>query len=196
MATKKIAAKKTPAQKAPAKKASPVKTAASKPAVQTKEPLAKMSAPNVGDLAPDFTTLTDTGSEFHLAAEQGKFVVVYFYPKADTPGCTKEACSFRDANADLQAMGVVVVGLSPDPVSALAKFKTKYHLNFTLLSDIDHKIAETYGAWVEKSMYGKKYMGVARSTYIVGKDGKIAHVFPKVTPEGHAEEVLQVIRGL
>jgi thioredoxin-dependent peroxiredoxin len=207
-------ANKLPAKKAVARKAVPKKVAATKKAVGKKTTVkktapAKKVAPavpvastttvatlNTGDSAPPINLLTDAGIEFKLSDQAGKFVVVYFYPKADTPGCTVEACSFRDANSDLQANGVVVVGISPDQVKALAKFRDKFHLNFPLLSDPDHAAADAYGTWVEKSMYGRSYMGMARSTFVIGKDGKIAKIYPKVTPKGHAEEVLANIAAL
>jgi len=119
--------------------------------------------------------------------------VLYFYPKDNTPGCTKEACSFRDNIQPFQAKNAVVLGISPDSVKSHQNFINKQNLNFTLLSDPDNKVADAYGAWGEKSMYGKKYMGILRSTFVIGKDGKIKHVFEKVKPEGHANEVLQVL---
>lgn len=155
-----------------------------------------MSRPNEGDVAPPIRLLTDAGTEFDLAAQAGKPVVVYFYPKADTPGCTKEACSFRDADSEMKRLGAVVVGVSPDPVKSLAKFRDKYSLNFSLLADEKHEVADAYGTWVEKSMYGKKYMGMDRVTFLIGKDGKIAKIWPKVKPEGHADEVLAVVKTL
>ncbi len=148
-----------------------------------------------GSKAPAIHLLTDTGEKFNLAALAGKKVVLYFYPKADTPGCTKEACSFRDEIARIQAAGAVIVGVSPDPVARIAKFKEKYHLPFTLLADEEHGVAEKYGVWVEKSQYGRTYMGVQRSTFIIGADGRIARIFPKVKVDGHSEEVLAALAG-
>ena len=148
---------------------------------------------SVGDTAPDFEVLDDQGKRFHLSGLKDKTVVLYFYPKADTPGCTKEACEFRDTAGEYAKKKAVVVGVSPDQPSAQAKFKSKYELTFPLLADQDHKIAEAYGVWKEKSMYGKKYMGVERTTYVIGPDGKIAHVFERVKPEGHAEQVLATL---
>jgi len=149
-----------------------------------------MSLLNVGDTAPDFSLESSTGKTIKLSDFAGQRVVLYFYPKADTPGCTKEACGFRDAIADYKSNGIAVLGVSPDPIEAVNAFSEKYSLGFPLLADTDHKVCELYGVWQERSMYGKTHMGVARTTYIVGKDGKIAHVFPKVKPEGHDKEVL------
>jgi peroxiredoxin Q/BCP len=147
----------------------------------------------VGDQAPDFEVKDDQGNTFHLSDLKGKTVVLYFYPKADTPGCTKEACEFRDHATEYKHKNAAVVGVSPDQPSAQAKFKSKYELTFPLLADEDHAIAEAYGVWKEKSNYGKKYMGVERTTYVIGASGKIAQVFEKVKPEGHAEQVLAAL---
>ena len=145
----------------------------------------------VGKAAPQFSLAASNGQTISLADFKGKkSVVLYFYPRADTPGCTKEACGFRDALADYDKANVAVLGISPDPVKAVEKFAGKFELNFPLLADADHAVAEKYGVWVEKSMYGKKYWGAARSTFVIGKDGKIRHVFEKVKPEGHDQEVL------
>jgi len=149
-----------------------------------------------GSKAPDFSLPTDTGDTLTLSSLAGKNVVLYFYPKADTPGCTKEACSFRDELPRLGAVDAVVVGASPDPVAAVAKFKAKYNLPFSLLADEHHQIAEQYGVWVEKTNYGKTYMGVARTTFIIGKDGRIARIFPKVKVDGHTEEVIAALAAL
>lgn len=152
-----------------------------------------MAELKAGSKAPDFTLLTDAGEKLKLSSLAGRNVVLYFYPKADTPGCTKEACAFRDEFAAIETRDAIVLGVSPDPVARLAKFKTKYNLNFPLLADEDHAIAEKYGVWVEKVNYGKTYMGVERSTFIIGKDGKIAKVFRKVKVDGHALEVLTAL---
>lgn len=146
-----------------------------------------------GDAAPAISIATDEGKPFQLSDLRGKDVILYFYPKADTPGCTKESCEFRDQTASFAGKNAVVVGVSPDTTSAQAKFKTKYGLPFTLLADADHVVAEAYGVWKEKSMYGKKYMGVERTTFVIGPDGNIKKVFPKVKPEGHAAEVLAAL---
>lgn len=147
-----------------------------------------------GSKAPDFTVLTDAGDKLKLSSLQGRKVVLYFYPKAGTPGCTKEACSFRDEFPRFDG-DAVILGVSPDPVNAVAKFKQKYSLPFTLLADEDHRVAETYGVWVEKSMYGRTYMGVERSTFIVDAAGRVAHIFRKVKVDGHTAEVLHALQG-
>jgi peroxiredoxin Q/BCP len=142
-----------------------------------------------GATAPAIEMKTDTGEDFRLSDYRGRKVVLYFYPKADTPGCTTEACEFRDAIEDFRGIDAVIIGSSPDTPKAQAKFKEKFNLPFTLLADEDHSVAETYGVWAEKSMYGKKYMGVERTTFIIDGDGKIRRIFRKVKPAGHAEEV-------
>jgi peroxiredoxin Q/BCP len=147
----------------------------------------------VGDTAPDFTLPDQDGNEVSLADLRGQTVVLYFYPRADTPGCTTQACGIRDRAEDYERAGVKVIGVSPDPVSAIKRFADKQSLNFTLLADEEHKVAEAYGTWAEKSMYGKKYWGVSRTTYIIGPDGKITHVFPKVSPKTHDELVLKAL---
>ena len=149
-----------------------------------------------GDIAPAFTLPASGGQTISLSDfADKKTVVLYFYPKADTPGCTKEACGFRDALADYDQANVAVLGISPDPVKDVDKFSSKFHLNFPLLADGDHAIAEAYGVWGEKSMYGKTYMGASRSTFVIDKAGKIIHVFEKVKPEGHDQEVLAWLKG-
>ena len=146
-----------------------------------------------GSQAPDFTLLTDAEEKLTLSSLRGKRVVLYFYPKADTPGCTREACSFRDDFPRIQAANTVVLGVSPDKPAALAKFKSKYSLPFTLLSDAEHAVAEQYGVWTLKKNYGKEYMGIERTTFVIGTDGRIAKVFPKVKVDGHSEAVLAVL---
>jgi peroxiredoxin Q/BCP len=144
-----------------------------------------------GQAAPKFKLGSSEDREISLGDFAGKkSVVLYFYPRADTPGCTKEACGFRDALADYDKANVAVLGISPDPVEDVSKFGQKFHLNFPLLADADHSIAEKYGVWVKKQNYGKEYMGVARTTFVIGKDGKVKKVFEKVKPEGHDQEVL------
>lgn len=143
-----------------------------------------------GDPAPEISLLADDGKPFSLSALRGREVVLYFYPKADTPGCTTEACEFRDSGVALRGKNAVVVGVSPDSDSAQAKFKKKYGLDFVLLADSDHAVAEAYGVWKEKSMYGKKYMGVERTTFLIDSAGRIRKVFEKVKPAGHAAQVL------
>ena len=142
-----------------------------------------------GDPAPDFTLPDQHGDQVNLKGLRGRRVVLYFYPKADTPGCTAQACGVRDHRPDYERAGAVVLGISSDPVTSISKFDEKYGLGFPLLADEGHRVAESYGVWVEKSMYGRKYMGVERTTFIIDKDGTIARVFRKVKPAGHAEEV-------
>ncbi len=146
--------------------------------------------PQENDLAPDFTLRSDEDEDVTLSAFRGKKVVLYFYPKDDTPGCTKEACSFRDDYGLFTMKGAVVIGVSPDGSTAHQKFRAKFGLPFYLLSDPEHRVATTYDAWGAKTMYGKTYMGVLRSTFVINAEGKIIKVFPKVKPEGHAQEVL------
>ncbi|MBV9268917.1 MAG: thioredoxin-dependent thiol peroxidase [Acidobacteriaceae bacterium] len=152
-----------------------------------------MSNLKEGDLAPNISLETDSGEPFRLSSLHGKNVILYFYPKADTPGCTKEACEFRDTSPRLTKANTVIVGVSPDTANAQAKFKQKFDLPFTLLADTDHKAAEDYGVWKEKSMYGKKYMGVERTTFVIAPNGRVKKIFPKVKVEGHAEAVLAAI---
>jgi thioredoxin-dependent peroxiredoxin len=149
-----------------------------------------------GASAPDFTLLDQSGNEVSLAGLRGETVVLYFYPRADTPGCTTQACGVRDRSGEYETAGARVIGISPDEVEAVDKFARKFDLDFTLLADADHAVAEAYGAWVEKSMYGKKYMGVQRATFIVDPDGKIARVFPKVSPKTHDDVVLEALAEL
>jgi peroxiredoxin Q/BCP len=149
-----------------------------------------------GDKAPDFSLPDQNGEQVKLSDLRGETVVLYFYPRADTPGCTVEACGVRDRRADYEQAGARVLGVSPDEVSAVDKFAGKYDLDFTLLADADHAVAEAYGTWVEKSMYGKKYMGVQRATFIVDPEGKIAKVFPKVSPKQHDDLVLKALGEL
>ena len=144
--------------------------------------------------APDFSAPTNGGGEFTLSEQRGKFVVLYFYPKDSTPGCTVEACNFRDANAEYTALNAVVVGVSKDSVRRHDNFVKKQELNFPLVSDADSDICEQYGTWVKKRMYGKEYMGIARATFLVGPEGDILHVWPKVSVKAHADEVLDTLR--
>jgi thioredoxin-dependent peroxiredoxin len=149
---------------------------------------------DVNDKAPDIKLEDENGKEVSLKDFKGKTVILYFYPRADTPGCTKEACSFRDGYAKIQRTGVVLLGASPDTPASQKKFQEKYHLPFTLLADSDKKLCNAFGVIQEKNMYGKKVMGVARTTFVIGPDGKIKHVFHKVKPEGHSEEVLEYLK--
>jgi peroxiredoxin Q/BCP len=146
--------------------------------------------PEPGDIAPDFTLPDQDGNPVTLSALRGRPVVVYFYPKADTPGCTTQACGVRDHRGDYDRLDAVVLGISPDPVKPIAKFAGKFDLGFPLLSDEDHAVAETYGVWVEKSMYGRTYFGNERTTFVIDPEGKITHVFRKVKPAEHDERVL------
>lgn len=149
-----------------------------------------------GSKAPDFTLLTHDGTKLKLSSLKGTPVVLYFYPKDDTPGCTREACGFRDAQAKLAKRKAVVLGVSPDGAASHEKFRTKYKLPFTLLADPDHAVAEKYGSWREKNMYGKKSMGIARSTFIIDAAGRVAKVFKAVKVDGHADQVLEALAGL
>jgi peroxiredoxin Q/BCP len=149
-----------------------------------------------GDVAPDFSLPDQKGEELTLSSLRGETVVLYFYPRADTPGCTTQACGVRDRSEDYALAGARVIGISPDEPAALGKFDDKHGLGFTLLSDADHAVADAYGAWGEKSMYGKKYMGMLRSTFIVGPDGRIARAFPRVQPKKHDDLVLKALAEL
>jgi thioredoxin-dependent peroxiredoxin len=149
-----------------------------------------------GQPAPDFTLSNHNGEPVTLSALQGRTVVLYFYPKADTPGCTTQACGIRDRSADYEAAGVVVLGVSPDPVKAVKKFHDKQGLNFTLLADEDHAVADAYGVWAEKSMYGRTYWGNQRATFIIDAGGTVARLFPKASPKTHDEVVLGALREL
>jgi peroxiredoxin Q/BCP len=146
-----------------------------------------------GAPAPDFTLTSDSREPVTLSSLRGKRVVLYFYPKDDTPGCTTQACSFRDAYGEFEERGAVVLGVSPDTESSHASFKAKHGLPFTLLADPDHKVAERYGVWVEKNTYGKKSMGIKRSTFVIDEDGKVAKLMPGVKPDGHADLVLSAL---
>jgi peroxiredoxin Q/BCP len=149
----------------------------------------------VGDTAPDFSMPTDDGSSIWLSALRGKKVVLYFYPKDDTPGCTVEACSFRDNLPDFKGVNAEIIGVSRDDTASHQRFSNKFNLNFTLASDTTGKVTEDYGVWTEKSMYGKTFMGIQRATFIIDEKGKIAHIFPKVSVEGHTAEVLAALKG-
>jgi thioredoxin-dependent peroxiredoxin len=149
-----------------------------------------------GQPAPPFTLIADDGSQVNLTDLKGSPVVLYFYPKDDTPGCTKEACAFRDRKADVEKMGAVVLGVSTDAVDSHVKFRDKYGLNFRLLADLDHAVAEKYGAWREKNNYGKKTLGVQRSTFVIDAEGKVARVWQRVQIDGHDLAVLDTVREL
>ena len=148
-----------------------------------------------GTEAPDFELASDEGSAVRLSDLRGKPVVLYFYPKDDTPGCTAQACGIRDAWGEFERAGAVVLGVSPDGEASHATFKAKYDLPFTLLADTDHAVADTYGVWGEKSYAGKTYMGVLRSTFVIDADGTVAKAFPNVKPAEHADQVLEALSG-
>jgi len=150
----------------------------------------------VGDMAPDFSLKDAEEKTVTLSDFKGKKVVLYFYPKDNTSGCTKEACSFRDAYDDILETGAVVIGVSPDSTASHEKFRNKQNLPFYLLSDQDHLVAESFGAWGEKKMYGKTYMGIIRSTFIIDEEGKIVKVYPKVKPADHGTEILKALKEL
>jgi len=149
-----------------------------------------------GDPAPEIRLQTDSGEPFTLSGHKGKTVVLYFYPKADTPGCTTEACEFRDASTRYGKSNAIIVGVSPDRVLCQARFKAKYGLPFTLLADVDKTAAQAYGVWKEKNLYGKKSMGIERSTFLIGPDGLIRKIFAKVRAAGHAAQVLEALAAL
>jgi peroxiredoxin Q/BCP len=149
--------------------------------------------PETGGAAPEFTLEDQDGKAVSLADFRGRKVVLYFYPKDDTSGCTAQACDLRDRAEDFDARGAVVLGISPDPVKSHSRFRDKYDLPFTLLADTDHAVAEQYGVWKEKSMYGRKYWGNERTTFVIDENGTIAHVLPKVKPAEHAGQVLELI---
>lgn len=150
---------------------------------------------NEKDVAPDFELTADDGSTVRLSGLRGQRVILFFYPKADTPGCTVEACEFGELTPQISEKGAVVLGISPDPVKDVAKFREKFSLPFRLLADEDHAVAEAYGVWAEKSMYGRKYMGVERTTFLVDAEGRIERIYRKVTPKGHAADVLGALAG-
>jgi peroxiredoxin Q/BCP len=149
-----------------------------------------------GDKAPDFTLARDGGGEISLAALKGRKVVLYAYPKDDTPGCTQEAIAFNGLRKEFEAAGTEIIGISPDPVKSHDKFKKKHGLDFALAADETQSALQAYGIWVEKSMYGRTYMGVERTTFLIDKDGKVARIWPKVKVAGHAEEVLAAAKAL
>ena len=146
-----------------------------------------------GEPAPDFTLRSDAGEDVTLSDLRGRPVVLYFYPKDDTPGCTTQACSFRDAYGEFEERGAVVLGVSPDTESSHARFKAKHDLPFTLLADPGHEVAETYGVWVERNSYGKKSMGIKRSTFVIDEEGNVAKAMLGVKPDGHADLVLSAL---
>ena len=149
-----------------------------------------------GKKAPAFTLHADDGSKVKLSELKGNPVVLYFYPRDDTPGCTKEACAFRDRQDEIKALGAQVFGISPDAVESHVKFRDKFSLNFPLLADPDHAMADKYGAWREKNMYGKKSMGIQRSTYLIDADGKVAKLWKRVKVDGHDQQVIDALKEL
>lgn len=149
-----------------------------------------------GKKAPAFSLKATNGKTVKLSELKGKTVVLYFYPKDDTPGCTKEACAFRDRHAEIEKLGAVVLGVSPDDVASHGKFTEKFQLNFPLLADTDHAVAEKFGAWREKNMYGKKSMGVQRSTFIIDGSGTVVKVWKKVSVDGHDDQVIEALKEL
>ncbi len=153
-----------------------------------------MTTPEAGALAPDFTLRDDRGDDRRLADRRGGWTIVYFYPTDDTPGCTTEACQFRDLHHDVEAGNAEVWGISPDGAASHRRFRDKFGIPFTLLSDEDHAVAEAYGAWTLRNNYGRESMGIQRSTYLVDPDGRIHHAWPKVKADGHAAAVLDVLR--
>jgi peroxiredoxin Q/BCP len=155
-----------------------------------------MAHPEPGTLAPDFTLDTDAGTPLTLSSLRGRPVVLYFYPKDDTAGCTVESCEFRDAMPRFQGVDAQILGISPDDVKSHVKFRDKFELNFPLLADVGHHVADLYGVWQEKSMYGRTYWGNVRTTFLIDRDGRIARVFEKVKPEGHAAEVAEAMDQL
>lgn len=148
----------------------------------------------VGDRVPEFKLASDSAGEVDSAALLGQRYVLYFYPKDDTSGCTQQACGFRDNLPDFSSLSVPVYGVSADSIAAHQRFVKKYGLNFPLLADPEHRLLEPLGVWIEKSMYGRKYMGIQRATFVIGRDGRIEHVWPKVKTAGHAEEVLAYLK--
>jgi peroxiredoxin Q/BCP len=148
-----------------------------------------------GDTAPDFQMPATGGRTVSLDGYKGKPFILYFYPKADTPGCTKEACAFQETLPHLEAIGLDVIGVSPDKIKSIEKFAAKYQLTFPLASDEDHAVAERYGTWVEKSMYGRKYMGMERSTFLIGPNGKVLKAWRKISVTGHADTVMEAARA-
>ena len=155
-----------------------------------------MMALKIGDKAPDFTVATDGGDTFCLSEMMGHNVIIYFYPKDDTPGCTKEACEFRDSLPDFSKTSSKIIGISKDTVAKHDKFKSKYELPFTLGADLEGDVCEAYGTWVEKSMYGRQYMGIERATFLVDKEGMVQGIWRKVKVKGHVEEVLAAVQNL
>lgn len=193
-AKKKGAKKKSPAKRKAASRKAPVKRAAPKKA-PAKKP-APVKGPKVGDAAPDFTLPTDGTGTITLSALRGRPVVVYFYPRDDTPGCTMEACGFNDNLPNFSSVNAEIIGVSKDNEASHARFRAKFGLKFHLAADTETKVAKAYGVWVEKSLYGRKYMGMDRATYLIDKDGTIRGVWRSVKVPGHVDEVLKAAQTL
>ena len=186
-ASRSAAVKKVPAKKA-ARKTASVKSVAPRPA--------PVKGPKVGDAAPDFTLPTDGTGSITLSSLRGRPVVLYFYPRDDTPGCTMEACGFNDNLPDFSSLNAEIIGISKDSEASHAKFRQKYGLKFRLAADIETKVAKAYGVWIEKSLYGRKYMGMDRATYLIDRDGVIRGVWRSVKVPGHVDAVLAAAKGL
>ena len=195
---KKIVAKKAVSKKAASPKAATKKTAAKKAASPSKktENAVQSPYPSLGTSLPTLSLFSDSGEKISLKDFKGRNVILYFYPKDDTPGCTKEACDFRDSLKALKSRGVIVLGVSKDSVESHGKFVKKYSLNFPLLADVEGKLCEALGVWQEKSNYGKKYMGIVRTTFLIDSNGKIAKIYPKVRVEGHVSRILEDLAQL
>lgn len=193
----KKAARRTAASRSAAVKKGPPKAAAKQgPAKKTASKLAPVKGPKVGDRAPDFTLPTDSAGSITLSSLCGRPVVLYFYPRDDTPGCTMEACGFNDSLPDFSSVNAEIIGISKDSEASHAKFRQKYGLKFRLAADTETKVAKAYGVWIEKSLYGRKYMGMDRATYLIDKDGTIRGVWRSVKVPGHVEAVLNAAKAL
>lgn len=193
-ARKAPAAKKTPAgKKKAATKKKPAMSSAKRPATKSAAVGAPAGPVEKGSRAPDFTLASDQGGAVSLSALRGKRVVLYFYPKDDTPGCTVQACDFRDAQPTFDGLDAVVLGVSADSVESHGKFRAKFGLTFPLLADVDHAVSSAYGVWKEKSMYGRTFMGIERSTFLIDEKGTVVEAWRKVTPQGHAEMLAEVL---
>lgn len=192
--TKKVAAKKTTTKKAVTTKSATTKKIT--PKKEAKTPVENPNLPKVGQKAPMFTLFNQNGEKVSLKDFKGKNVVVYFYPKALTPGCTVQACSLADVKKDLEKLDIVVLGISADPVKKLKQFEEKKDLNFDLLSDEDHQVCEAYGSWGLKKFMGREFMGILRQSFFIGRDGKILHVMMKVDTKTHHQEIINFFKNL
>jgi peroxiredoxin Q/BCP len=196
MATKKKTSTTKAAKKKTAKKTSTAAVKKKSKTVVKKSVKSEFAGPKLGSVAPSFSGTSDISGSIDSMSLRGKCVVLYFYPKDDTPGCTVQACGFRDSYAKLKKLNAEIIGVSADDLKSHSKFRDKFSLNFPLIADTDLKICKAYGVWVEKSMYGKRYMGIQRSTFLIDPTGNIAAVWPKVKVEEHAEEVAAAIKDL